>query len=130
MYIRGNLGTDRGHFGKVARGIAAGLGKQFLNLSLSACVLTLAELLVADTSLSIEKVKRRPIDVVECIPDRVLIVDGDGVVDMDLAHPGPDILQATRGRSAAFCANLRRYKSKIEQSPPYPANPRQFAVAR
>src|SRR3984885_13548296 len=72
--------------------MAAGLGKQFLNLSLSACVLTLGELLVADTSLSIEKVKRRPIDVVECIPDRVLIVDGEGEVDMNLPQRRPHII--------------------------------------
>src|SRR5882757_11589991 len=72
--------------------MAARLGQQRLNLSLRACVLTFAELPIADVSLSVEEIEGGPINVMERIPNRVFIVNRNRVVNVHLSQRGPNII--------------------------------------
>ena len=47
-------------------------------------VVAFAEMVVADLALGIDEVVRRPVAVVEGAPDRVVVVDRDGIVDLEI----------------------------------------------
>ncbi len=59
--------------------------EQTLDDALGLLVAPLAEVTVADDPLPVDEVQRRPVVVVERIPDRVVVVERDWVVDLSLA---------------------------------------------
>src|SRR5580704_15783010 len=108
----------------------ARLGQQLLNLALRAGVLALAELLIPDVSLGIDKIESWPKDVVERIPDRVFIVNRNGIVDVHLSQRGANIIhvlleiklrsvypnhnQTLRTVFCIPCADIRQRSSPID----------------
>jgi hypothetical protein len=63
--------------------------EQPLNHALGLLVAAFAEVLVADDAVRIDEVDSRPEMVGEGLPDRVVIVDPDRVVDRSLVDGGP-----------------------------------------
>ena len=80
----------------------ARIHQQLLDHHLDRGVLALAEVVVADPALGIGDVRRRPEVVVERLPDAVVAVDGDRIVDAEAARPRDDVvdvpLEAELGR--------------------------------
>src|SRR6185437_10324410 len=70
----------------------AGFGEQLLDLSFRLVVGAFAEVVISNTTLRIRDVERRPIRVVERLPDRVVVVDGGGEIDVLLAHRAPNVV--------------------------------------
>ena len=60
--------------------------EQPLQHLLGALIAPLPEMLVADDPVPVDEVERRPVVVVEGAPDRIVVVDGDRVVDRALPH--------------------------------------------
>jgi hypothetical protein len=58
--------------------------EQPLNDALGSLVAPFAKMMVADDAVGVDEVDRRPVSVVEGPPDRVVVIDGDRVVDPSL----------------------------------------------
>ena len=79
--------------------------EQPLDDALRLLVASLAEVLVADDPVGVDEVERRPVMVGEGAPDRVVVVAGDGVVDVPILHRLPhqiDVVLAEHGVAIAF----------------------------
>ena len=63
--------------------------QQLLDDALRLLVAAFAEVLVADDAVGVDEVQRRPVVVGERVPDLVVVVDGDRVVDRSLAGRAP-----------------------------------------
>ena len=63
--------------------------EQLLDRALRLLVAALAEVVVADDALRVDEVERRPVVVVERVPDVVVVVDRDRVVDPSLRRRLP-----------------------------------------
>ena len=70
----------------------ARLEEQLLDDHLGHGVLALAEVVVADPSLGVGDVQGRPVVVGERLPDAVVAVDRDRVVDLELPRPRDDVV--------------------------------------
>src|SRR5438552_16796005 len=68
------------------------LRQQPLNQLLGLVVLALAETVPANASARINEVECRPIVIVEGAPDRVVVIDRDGVFDVHLPHRTTDVV--------------------------------------
>src|SRR5580658_282070 len=60
--------------------------EKFLDDALTLGVFALTEVVIANSSLPIDKVLRRPVLVVECLPDGVIAIDGDWVGHLQIAR--------------------------------------------
>src|SRR3954467_5652495 len=80
-----------------------------LDQSLRLLVATLAEVVVADDGVGVDEVERRPVVVVECAPDLVVVVQRDRVVDLALVRRLPHTLDVALERE------LRRVDSDDDQ---------------
>ena len=93
--------TGVGAPGQVVR---AGITKEHLNRALGLFVATFTEVLVADAALCVGEVQRGPELVRECVPDRVVVVDRDRVLEVQLVY-GPthavDVVLDLRTRASA-----------------------------
>src|SRR5215831_6844506 len=96
VFRRHQAGPIRGRFEALAidrnrlmtDAFGAGLAQQRLNDHFRLLVRTLAEMLISNTSLRIDEIKRRPVLVVERTPYDMLTVDRDRVIDPQVFH-GP-----------------------------------------
>jgi hypothetical protein len=83
--------------------------EQLLDESLRLVVSSFAEVLIADHSVWIDEVERRPIVIVECSPDFIVVVDHDRIIDRSFLrrqlHPVDLVLEG----------ELRRMDSKHDQ---------------
>src|ERR1700728_2219818 len=61
----------------------ARLGKQLLNDAFGLVVLAFTELMMTNLSLRIDEIMRRPIFVIECPPDLVVVVDRNRISDSE-----------------------------------------------
>ena len=60
--------------------------EKLLNHPLGLVVFAFAEVVIANASLAVDEVVRRPVFVVESLPDFVVAVDGDGISDLQIAN--------------------------------------------
>jgi hypothetical protein len=70
----------------------ARLAEQLLDRMLRLCLVTLAEMVVANAALRVDEVMRRPILAVGTAPDRVAVVVRNRIVDAEALHGGTDIV--------------------------------------
>src|ERR1700729_4349349 len=83
--VGGGLGARRAHGNHVYGQVAlAGLGQKLLDHLLGFGIVALAEEVVADLALGVDEIIRRPIFIVERAPDRIIVVDRDRIVDLEL----------------------------------------------
>src|SRR5215211_4806273 len=82
-------GLDRNQV--LADAAAAGLAQQLLQDHLGLLVLALAEAMVPNLPLGVDEVERRPIAVPERIPDPIVVVDRDRVVDLQVRGGSADV---------------------------------------
>src|SRR6267378_6839871 len=68
---------DRGEI--MADAAVSRLEQQLLDDPFRLFVTALAELVMANAPLRIDDIERRPILVIQCVPDREIIVDRDGI---------------------------------------------------
>ena len=66
--------------------------QQLLNDPFALFVLTLAELVVPDSSLRVGDVQRRPVLVAEGPPDRIVAVERDRILDPHVLRGRPDVV--------------------------------------
>ena len=71
--------------------VGSGLSQELLNDHLRLVVCALAKILMPDTSLRIDKVQSRPIVVPERLPDDMLVVDRDRVIDPHVPDGGANV---------------------------------------
>ena len=83
--------------------------EQPLDHALRLLVAAFAEVVVADDSLGIDEVQRGPVVVVECAPDRIVVVDCDRVVDLSLGRRLPHAIDLVLERE------LRRVDADHDQ---------------
>ena len=67
------------------------LSKKFLDHMLEFAVVAFTKVVIANSSLSIDEILRRPIFVVERLPDPVVAVDGNRISDIQIAYSVLDI---------------------------------------
>ena len=118
-------GIDR--HGTLADAGGARFHQQSLNDLLGALVLALAEVMLANLPTRIDEVKSRPILVLECPPDRIVVVDRDRVVDLHLLQGASHVVEVlsnvnsgvctpiTTSPCRYFCAQARTYGSVRSQ---------------
>ena len=85
--IRGGLRTfalDRGD--RAGDGRAVGFGQQLLDQAFRFVVTALAEHVVAHSAICADEVEPRPRFVIERPPNPVVVVDGDGIVDVEATN--------------------------------------------
>jgi hypothetical protein len=83
-------GIDR--HGALADAGGARFRQQSLNDLLGPVVLTLAEVMLANLPTRIDEVKGRPILILECPPDRIVVVDRDRILDPHLPHGSTNVV--------------------------------------
>src|SRR4051794_31571504 len=83
--------------------------EQPLDQSLRLLVASLAEVVVVDDAVGVDEVERRPVVVVECAPDLVVVVQRDRIVDPALLRRLPHALHVVLERE------LRRVDSDDDQ---------------
>ncbi len=91
--------------------------EELLDRLLDLRVRLLAEVVEPDAACAVDEVERRPVAVVERSPDRELVVDDDGVVDLEVGDGSPDVREVvlepelrgmnTDGGEASFGIALR-----------------------
>ena len=73
------------------------LRQKLLDDLLRAVVIALAEMVGADAAFGVDEIMGRPVIIIEGAPDRVVIVDGDGIIDVQigdrLLHIGDHLLE-------------------------------------
>ncbi len=81
--------------------LAVGLGQQALDRLFGLAVLALAEMDVAQAALGVDQVVRRPVMVLEALPQLGVIIDGHRIGDAEildrLAHIGRVALEGELG---------------------------------
>ena len=70
------------------------LGQQLLNDNLRPFVFTFAELMMPNMPLRVDKVQGWPILVLEGVPDRKVIIDGDRVFDHSVFYGPANVVDA------------------------------------
>src|SRR6202034_596535 len=60
--------------------------QELSNHALRLVVLTLAEVVIANPPLAVDEVMRRPVFIIERLPNRVVAVDGNGVCDLQITN--------------------------------------------
>src|SRR3984893_13218388 len=83
-------GVDRSQL--ITDAAEPGLGQQLLDNSFRLFVSALTELMVSNPPLRIDDVERRPVMVVEGAPDRIVVVDRDGKIDLPVLHSPADVV--------------------------------------
>src|SRR5205823_10886193 len=73
-------------------------------------VSALTKLMVPDPPLRIDDVERRPVMVVECAPDRRVVVHRDGKIDLPVLHSPADVVEVF------LESELRRVNADDDQS--------------
>ena len=119
------LGIDRHRPAADAGGPC--FGQQLLNGLLGSLVLALAEVMLTNASPRIDEIEGRPILVIEGAPDRVVVVDRDGILDPHLLHRTTDVVEVAFECKLGcvhadqdepfpyFCAQARTYGSVRSQ---------------
>src|SRR4029453_9926535 len=72
----------------------SGLGQQLLNNPFRLFVFTLAEMMMANAPLRIDKIEGRPIFVLESTPYRIVIIDRDRVIDLHVLRGSANVIDA------------------------------------
>src|SRR5262245_38494397 len=91
--VRGGLDAARVNDSEPAYGRAMPrLGEQFLDRRFDALVLALAEMPIAHAPLHVDEIQSRPSVVLERAPNRVFVVDRDGILDTHRLHRATDVL--------------------------------------
>src|SRR5262249_49627545 len=80
----------------------AGFRQELLDHALRLVVAPFTEMMMADATLNVDEIVRRPILVVEGPPDRIVVVDGDVIADLEvddrLLHVVDALLEGEFGR--------------------------------
>src|SRR6185312_10470114 len=63
--------------------LVAGVSEHSLDDAFGLRILSFAEMMMADLAVAIDEIMRWPVFVVERAPDLVLVIDGDGVGDLE-----------------------------------------------
>ena len=69
----------------------SGLGQQLLKNPLRLLVVALAEVMMANLPLRIDEIERRPIVVVERLPERVVVINCDWMLKAHVLHGAANI---------------------------------------
>ena len=75
-----------------------GDAQQLLDDLFRPLVVALSESMVPDLPLGVDDVESRPVSVVEGLPDRVVVVDRDRIVDPHLLHGPADVVEVVLER--------------------------------
>src|SRR5438445_6933183 len=102
------IGSDRDQV--VTDALASGVAEQLLNDPFALFVLTLAELVMPDSTLRVGDVYRRPVLVAESAPDRIVTVERDRIPDPHVLRGLPDVV------NVLFERELRRVDADHDQS--------------
>ncbi len=91
--VRRGFRTGRLHVDHIGCDVGlAGLRQKLLDHPLGTVVIAFTEVMVAHAPLGIDEIMRRPILVFEGAPDGIVVIDGDGIGDLEIADRLLDVV--------------------------------------
>ena len=110
-HVRGGLDTLAGDRDGARRDVLVPrLTQKLLDHMFGLGVIALAKMMRTNATIGVDEVMRRPVLVVEATPDRVVVVDRNGIIDAKAFHGGTNVVDVPLERE------LRRVNTDDDQA--------------